>query len=263
MYGSFSFKAANLHTNKDYTNLLKQTRAITDSVGGVMAMYPSGPPYLFWEQYVTLESDLLKWVLVELVAVFFVTMLLVIGNATIPMRKAIIAGAGGALINVFVVSMIMLQLYGFMAWCKVKMSAIPAIIVWMGVAFGVEFTAHIMLAFMSSSKPSRAERANEALKHMLPPTLNGATSTIISLVPLLFGEFMFIKKFLFLPLVLLVFFALLNGVTLLPLLLKFFGPDCIKEGGQGASNKVFVELNKDEEVVSMQETAPANSKSEL
>jgi len=180
-------------------------------------------------------------VLIELVVVFFVTLLLVMANATLPMSQAVIAGAWGALLNVFVVGMIMVQLYGFMAWFKVKMSAIPAIITWMGVAFGVEFTAHIMLAFMTSTKPTKADRADEALKHMLPPTLNGAISTIVSVLPLLLGNFMFIKKYLLVPLLLLVVFAVLSGMLLLPLLLRLAGPSCIKkENCEPARSKVFV-----------------------
>jgi predicted RND superfamily exporter protein len=238
---SFRFNAVNLDRNEDYTNLLKQSRAITDSVSNTFGAYPSGTPYLFWEQYVTLNADLLKWVLIELVVVFFVTLLLVMANATLPVGQAVAAGAWGALLNVFVVGMIMVQLYGFMAWFKVKMSAIPAIIVWMGVAFGVEFTAHIMLAFMTSTKPTKADRADEALKRMLPPTLNGAISTVVSVVPLLFGDFMFIKKYLLVPLILLVLFAVLSGMVLLPLLLGLAGPSCIKkEGSESAKSKVFV-----------------------
>jgi len=98
----------------------------------------------------------------------------------------------------------------------------------MGVAFGVEFTAHIMLAFMTSLG-SNEERIKEAMKHMLPPTMNGACSTIVSVVPLLFGDFEYIRKYMFVPFVLLVLISLLNGSVLMPIVLRYAGPKSVAE----------------------------------
>jgi len=107
----------------------------------------------------------------------------------------------------------------------------------MGVAFGVEFTAHIMLAFMTSLG-SNDERIKEAMKHMLPPTMNGACSTIVSVIPLLFGDFEYIRKYMFVPFVLLVLISLLNGSVLMPIVLRYAGPKSVmveQEGKPDAS----------------------------
>ena len=97
----------------------------------------------------------------------------------------------------------------------------------MGVAFGVEFTAHLMLAFMTCTLEDKDARVREAMKHMLPPTINGACSTIVSVIPLLLGNFEFVTKYMFVPCIVLVVAALINGSLLMPILLKLVGPPCV------------------------------------
>jgi hypothetical protein len=68
MFSAFSFNAFRLNDNDNYLKLLKESRIITDSLGTDLNAFPSGTPFIFWEQYVTLKEDLLKWVLIELAA---------------------------------------------------------------------------------------------------------------------------------------------------------------------------------------------------
>jgi len=239
LYSSFAFNAYKLNTNDDYQALLKQSKAIADAIVPFDG-YNHGIPYYFWEQYMTLKDDLVKWIGVELVAVFVVTAALILSNASVPTGKAVVAALWGAAINTLCVGIMVVMLGGFMAWFKIKLSAIPAVVLWMSVAFGVEFTAHIMLTFLTSTKGSNAERVDEAMSHMAPPTLNGACSTVISLLPLFGGKLAFLIKYLVVPLFLLVLLAMCCGFVLLPMLLTLVGPPCIVAGGAAAS-KVYVE----------------------
>jgi len=239
VYSHFAFNAYKLNTNDDYKALLKQSKAIADAIVPFDG-YTHGIPFFFWEQYMTLKEDLVKWIGIELIAVFVVTAALILSNASVPTGKAAVAALWGAAINTLCVGIMVVMLGGFMAWFKIKLSAIPAIVLWMSVAFGVEFTAHIMLTFLMSTKGSNAERVDEAMSHMAPPTLNGACSTVISLLPLLGGKLAFLIKYLVVPLFLLVLFAMCCGFVLLPNLLTLVGPPCIVAGGAAAS-KVYVE----------------------
>ena len=51
---------------------------------------------------------------------FFVTLFLVTANATVPPCSALYAAAWAALVNVLVVLVIMIELYGFLGWFRVK-----------------------------------------------------------------------------------------------------------------------------------------------
>ena len=47
--------------------------------------------------------------------------------------------------QVAVLTLIVVELFGFMGWIGIKLSAVPAVILVMSVGIGVEFTVHLLL----------------------------------------------------------------------------------------------------------------------
>jgi hypothetical protein len=128
-----------------------------------------------------------------------------------------------AIIVVGILALTVVELFGFMGFIGIKMSAVPAIVLIITVGIEVEFTVHISMAFLTSIG-SRNRRIKLALEHVLSPVTHGAISTLLGIIMLIGSEFDFIIKYFFGALSMLVVFGMLNGMVLLPVLLSIIGP---------------------------------------
>lgn len=94
--------------------------------------YPSGIPFIFWEQYMNLRTSLTLIVCcANLAAMFFVGILLL--------------SVWAALLIVFNAVATLVQLLAVMIFLGIKLSAIPAVILVLSVGFSVSFTVHLSL----------------------------------------------------------------------------------------------------------------------
>jgi patched 1 protein len=94
--------------------------------------YPSGIPFIFWEQYINLRSFLALIILCALSAAFvFVGVLLL--------------SVWAAVLIVFNAIATLIQLLGVMMVLGINLSAIPAVIMVLSVGLSVCFTVHISL----------------------------------------------------------------------------------------------------------------------
>lgn len=135
---------------------------------GVRA-YPSGSPFLFWEQYLGLRRCFLLAVSILLVCTFLVCALLLLNPWTagliVSLRQvgarddpwlphpllcipsSLLPGALGELCppQVLVLALMTVELFGIMGFLGIKLSAIPVVILVASVGIGVEFTVHVAL----------------------------------------------------------------------------------------------------------------------
>merc|ERR1719324_333376 len=137
--------------------------------------------------------------------------------------SAAVKAVWSSLLNLVVCVCVTVELYGFLAWAKIKLSAIPAITIWMSAAVSIEFTAHIVVAYSGAAGDTRWARVMEAFDSMFLPTMAGAISTLIGVLPLAGVDFPFIKKYYLVPYVLIVVLATVNAFILLPALLSLVG----------------------------------------
>uniref|UniRef100_A0A3Q2PSU2 Patched 1 n=1 Tax=Fundulus heteroclitus TaxID=8078 RepID=A0A3Q2PSU2_FUNHE len=96
-------------------------------------------------------------------------------------------------IIVLVLSLMTVELFGFMGLMAIKLSAVPVVILIASVGIGVEFTVHVALAFLTAIG-DRHRRAVLALEHMFAPVLDGAFSTLLGVLMLAGSEFDFIVR---------------------------------------------------------------------
>lgn len=106
----------------------------------------------------------------------------------------------------------------------VKMNPISAVTLITAVGIAVEFTAHVVLSFLTSLG-TVDERLQSCLEHMFVPVFHGAMSTLLGIVMLVFSEFDFVIKYFFVVMSVLVILGVFNGLTLLPVLLTMIGPE--------------------------------------
>lgn len=211
IYAQIPFYLSNLSTTEAILETIKEMREICDTyVERGLPNYPSGVPFTFWEQYIKLRLYLALSILCILLVTFIVLTIMLMN----PWLASII---------VVVLTMIVVELFGFMGLCDIKLSAVPAVILIITAGIGVEFTVHISVGFLTSIG-TRDKRMGMSLEHTLAPVVHGAISTFMGIIMLVGAEFEFIIKYFFNVLAALVVIGLLNGLVLLPVLLSILGP---------------------------------------
>ncbi|ELK26046.1 Protein patched like protein 2 [Myotis davidii] len=210
-FAQFPFLLRGLQKTEDFVEAIEGARAACAEAGqaGVRA-YPSGSPFLFWEQYLGLRRCFLLAVCILLVCTFLVCALLLLNPWT----------AG---LIVLVLAVMTVELFGIMGFLGIKLSAIPVVILVASVGIGVEFTVHVALGFLTA-QGSRNLRAARALEHTFAPVTDGAVSTLLGLLMLAGSNFDFIVRYFFVVLTVLTLLGLLHGLVLLPVLLSILGP---------------------------------------
>jgi len=237
-YSEYSMYSFNLVDNQDFVNLIQDVRAEIDKSSDVVPAYPKGTAFVYWEQYLGLQETLFRNVTMALAAVFCTTFVLLVAVPKVErehLYSLLCAGFGGAAILVFVLATYMVELYGFMGIAGIKLSALPAVSLIMAVGVGVEFTAHIILAFLLA-EGTRDDRMEAALDHMFVPTIDGTISTILGIIMLAFSDFDFIVKYYFLVYLLIVVLGCINGLILLPTILCIAGPQSMALSPQGGAH---------------------------
>lgn len=89
----------------------------------------------------------------------------------------------------------------------------------------MEFTAHVVLAFLTSLG-TRNDRMASCIDRVFVPVIHGAFSTLLGIIMLAFSEFEFVVKYFFVVMSALIFIGIINGLALLPVLLSLIGPPC-------------------------------------
>uniref|UniRef100_A0A8C9EJF0 Patched 2 n=2 Tax=Pavo cristatus TaxID=9049 RepID=A0A8C9EJF0_PAVCR len=181
-FAQFPFYLSGLRRTADFVEAIESVRAICQEAAqrhGVLS-YPSGYPFLFWEQYIGLRHWFLLAISILLACTFLVCALLLLNPWT----------AG---IIVFILAMMAVELFGIMGLMGIKLSAIPVVILIASVGIGVEFTVHVALGFLTAVG-SRNVRSASALEHTFAPVMDGAVSTLLGVLMLASSEFDFIMR---------------------------------------------------------------------
>ncbi|KAF7638648.1 SSD domain-containing protein [Meloidogyne graminicola] len=207
IYSQIPFYMNGLTETPEIVKMIKEIRSICDNYTFEgFPIYPTGIPFTFWEQYLQLTFYL------------FISILII---ATV----VLLFNPWAALMVAIIVVTMTVELAGFMGLFGVKMNPISAVTLITAVGIGVEFTAHIVLAFLTSLG-TRDERMVSCLDHMFIPVIHGGLSTLLGIIMLAFSEFDFVFKYFFVLMSALVIIGLINGLALLPVLLSLIGPPC-------------------------------------
>ncbi len=119
---------------------------------------------------------------------------------------------------------IMVGLIGALSLMSISISTISMIVMIMSIGFCVDFSAHIVHAFIADSgKGSRDQRALKAVLHVGIPIFNSAFSTFLGICLLYFCDSYLFKAF-FKGVSVLMMLGMINALFFLPVLLSFVGP---------------------------------------
>lgn len=211
IYTQLPFYLHGLGDTQHITHLIAQVRLLCQKFEERgLPNFPSGIPFLFWEQYLGLRQSLGLALLCALAAVFLVMAVLLLN-------------LWAATLVVLALAAMVIQLLGVMGVLGIKLSAIPAVLLIAAVGIGVHFTVHICLGFVTSIG-CRDRRIRLALEHTFAPVTHGALTTLLGIFMLAFSEYDFIVRYFFYVLVALVVVGLLTGLIFFPVLLSLAGP---------------------------------------
>jgi len=126
-----------------YLHGLRDTSAITELIAQVRAIcarfeerglpnFPSGIPFLFWEQYLGLRRGLALALAAALAAAFLLSAILLLN-------------LWGALLVVLSLAGVVLQLMGLMDLVGMQLSAVPAVLLVVAIGISAYFTLHLSL----------------------------------------------------------------------------------------------------------------------
>lgn len=126
-----------------YLNKMSTTEEIMETIQAVRGVcqkfedkgvpnFPTGIPFIFWEQYVRLRLYLFSALVLVLAVVFLVIFAFLLNPLTATLIVTILAA-------------IVLQLFGLMGFINVRLSAVPAVILIVAVGISINFVCHITL----------------------------------------------------------------------------------------------------------------------
>ncbi|VDK43168.1 unnamed protein product [Anisakis simplex] len=212
-YSQIPFYLTGLTDTPVIVEMIKEIRAVCDKFTSEgLPNFPSGIAFTFWEQYLHLSSNLAQAICVIAFAVFFVI-------------SIIICNPWAAGIIMVILVLMTIELAGFLGLAGIKLNPVSAVTIITAVGIGVEFTAHVVLAFLTSLG-DRESRMASAVDRVFVPVIHGAFSTLLGIIMLAFSEFEFVVKYFFVVMSALIAIGVLNGLALLPVLLSLIGPPC-------------------------------------
>ncbi|MFH4978995.1 hypothetical protein AB6A40_005704 [Gnathostoma spinigerum] len=212
-YSQIPFYLTGLTNTPIIVKMIKEIRAICDEFDREnLPNFPSGIAFTFWEQYLHLSTNLMHAIAIIAVAVFLVL-------------SVITCNPWAAGIIMMILVLITVELAGFLGLAGIKLNPISAVTIITAVGIGVEFTAHVVLSFLTSLG-TRNDRMAACIERVFVPVIHGALSTLLGIVMLAFSEFEFVVKYFFVVMTALIAVGIINGLFLLPVLLSLIGPPC-------------------------------------
>ncbi|XP_060064748.1 patched domain-containing protein 3-like [Ylistrum balloti] len=204
----------NLVDSNQQGDFMKRMRSLTEDSSLNVIVY--SPSFIFYEQYVAILPSTLQTVGIAVAVIFVITALFM---------------PSPLLILYVTVSMVMIMtgIFGFMYFWDLTLSSITMIHVIMSVGFSVDFSAHICHAFMTVEGNSRDEKVKNAILRSGGPIWNGAVSSILGIIMLVFSKSYIFRSF-FKVMLLVILFGVGHALLFLPVLLSLIGPMEKKEG---------------------------------
>ncbi|XP_026842444.1 protein patched isoform X1 [Drosophila persimilis] len=212
VYAQMPFYLHGLTDTSQIKTLIGHIRDLSVKFEGFgLPNYPSGIPFIFWEQYMTLRSSLaMILACVLLAALVLVSLLLLSVWAAVLVILSVLASLA--------------QIFGAMTLLGIKLSAIPAVILILSVGMMLCFNVHISLGFMTSLG-NRQRRVHLAMQLSLGPLVHGMLTSGVAVFMLSTSPFEFvIRHFCFLLIVVLCVGAC-NSLVVFPILLSMLGPE--------------------------------------
>lgn len=212
VFGSMGLLHVELHSEDDFVDAIDEAKTLLKNAPASIKdnIFFYGPIFTFWEVFLELEGELYLIMGIDCAIIFCIT-LLFFGFDVVT-----------AIITCLSCAMIVLEIFG-LSMLFLNFNIFVAATVLMAMGMSVEFTAHLAAAF-SLGQGDIEERLAESMAHTFPALVEGSISTFCAIFPLAFHPQMFVVKYLFAMMAMVVGLGVLNGVVIMPAMLSLLGP---------------------------------------
>ena len=171
--------------------------------------------YYIWQFYTESPTELLLTTILGVSAVSIISLVF------IPHWSSVLFVAP-------IMSVLYVDLLGFLQLCGVSINAVSYISLAMSIGLMVDFLLHILLRFFESKETNRNAKVKDALRTIGSSVLIGGISTFLGILPLVFSTSTVFNTifYCFLGLVIL---GISHGLIFLPVVLSLLGPTVVLE----------------------------------
>jgi len=211
---------------------MRSTRDMIESWNDLPEAFPYSEDFINIESFIVIRRELFLNVGLALVAVGVIVFFTVAS-----LRTALLITAN--------VSCCIIEILGMMWAMGIAIDSVSVINVVLAVGLSVDYSAHVGHCFMVKGGSDRSWRATEALADIGSAVLQGAMSTFLAVVVLLFST-SYVFETLSRQFCVTVVLGVLHGLVLLPVLLSLFGPKpfASAENPDESDAKTFGETEK-------------------
>ena len=182
IFAQMPFYINGMNSTEEIVNTVNEIRSICDKFSEKgLANFPSGIPFVFWEQYVRLPLFLAAAGGVSVALVFLTISVLLMNPVTAFVITCLLVG-------------ITAQVYGVMGFLDIRLSAVPVVVMIICFGIGTGFFVPLTVMFGKTDGKNRSARLIVALDSMSPALFHGIVCLFISTGMLFFSEFDFIVK---------------------------------------------------------------------
>merc|ERR1712038_1586288 len=201
-------------------NTLKDQRIVTESQalnkdkpGDEWAFFTFDDLYYIWQFYTECPHELLLSTFLGISSVSLIALIF------IPHWSAILFIGP-------IITMLYIDLLGFLQLCGVPINAVSYISLVMSIGLMVDFIMHILLRYYESKQHTREEKVKDTLQEMGTSILIGAISTFLGVIPLALSSSNIFST-IFLSFMGLVLLGATHGLIFLPVMLSLLGPTVV------------------------------------
>ncbi|KAM9308211.1 patched domain-containing protein 3 [Gastrophryne carolinensis] len=199
----FFIQAVDVDNVDHAKDMLIHLRSITDSCS--VGMFAYHPLFIYLDQYVEIIQNTIQNIVVATCVMLVVSVLFIPDPLS-------------SLWVTFSIASIIVGIIGFMSFWKENLDSISMINVVICIGFSVDFSAHIVYAWVINWKKNIDERVVDALHVLGYPIVQGALSTILATVALSMAQSYIFRSF-FKVMLLVIVFGTLHGLFFVPVFL--------------------------------------------